>query len=383
MNNKFVTKTSSHNAEGWHIALENVDLFVTEEGAQIAPVTFHIGGQDIEPYHLSPWQDEDKTGLSGALKNLRGEIFCMPFGGNAEEFQGERHPAHGEVSGDHWHLISASQEGDLTEIQFGVTTNVRKAEVVKTITVNRSHPVLYFSHKISGASGPMPLGHHPIVKMPGKGERMYLAIGNFKFGMTCPGIFSDPEKNAYQTLARGAEFDSIECIPSLLRDSETLDYSVFPSPCGFTDLFSVFKKPNGSPAWVAAVYPDRGYLWFALKDPAVLPSTTIWVSNSGRFFKPWDGRTRCIGIEDTCSFFANGLRDSAEPNFLNQKGFPTAIDLSGGAEIRHIQGVVPIPKDFGKIGSVSFQGNRVTFLGIHGKKVFAPVDYNYVMTGKK
>ena len=102
MAENFVTKTNSHKSDGWLISTENIELFVTEEGGQIAPVTFTVGGKAIMPYHLTPWQDEDKTGLSGALKNLRGEIFCMPFGGNAELVNGEKHPAHGEVSGEKW-----------------------------------------------------------------------------------------------------------------------------------------------------------------------------------------------------------------------------------------------------------------------------------------
>lgn len=382
MSSDLIRESVSHNAEGWKVSLENVDFFVTKYGAQLAPAVFHTGSGDIEPYHISPW-DDDRNALTGALKNLRGDFFCMPFGGNAEKFRGEKHPAHGEVSGDPWHLISAERKDDMTEIKFSISVKVRKAEVVKTIAVNRNHSVFYFKHEITGASGTIPLGHHPIVQMPEKGEHMYLSLGDFELGMTCPGIFSDPEKNAYQILDRGKPFDSIERIPSLLRDTETLDYSQFPSPYGFTDLFSVFKKPEKNPAWTVAVYPERGYLWFALKDASVLPSTTVWISNSGRFFHPWNGHTRCIGIEDTCSFFAEGYKSSVGHNFLNEKGFATAVDLTGGAEIRHIQGVAPVPHDFGRVTAVQFGENNVVFTENHGKKVTVPVDFGFVMRGGK
>ena len=95
----FVRKSSSHNADGWLVNAPGIEYFVTEEGGQIAPVVFRLpDGKTVEPYHLTPWQDEDKSGLSGALKNLRGEIFCMPFGGNADPVNGEKHPSHGECS---------------------------------------------------------------------------------------------------------------------------------------------------------------------------------------------------------------------------------------------------------------------------------------------
>lgn len=381
MAENFVTKTNSHNADGWLISTENIELFVTEEGAQIAPVTFTVGGKAIMPYHLTPWQDEDKTGLSGALKNLRGEIFCMPFGGNAELVNGEKHPAHGEVSGEKWELLSASVSGDVSTIAFGISVKVRKADVVKTVKINRKHPVLYFTHTISNSSGEMALGHHPIIKMPENGEKMYLSVGKFDFGMTCPGIFSDPRKEAYQILDRGKEFTTISAVPALPRDLDSIDYSEFPSPYGFTDLFSVFKKPSDKPAWVVAVYPEQGYLWFALKDAAVLPSTTLWISNSGRFFAPWNGRTYCIGVEDTCSFFAEGLKPSIDHNFLNDKGFPTTIRFQKEkpTEIRHIQGVAPVPADFGKVEEVEFGDGCVTFIDWKGKRVSVPVDYEFVM----
>lgn len=381
MTENFVARTSSHNADGWLITTDHIELFVTEEGAQIAPVTFKVGGKTIMPYHLSPWQDEEKRGLSGALKNLRGEIFCMPFGGNAEMVNGEKHPSHGEVSGDPWELLSANVSGDISTIEFGISVRIRKAEVVKTVKINRNHPVLYFTHTISGCGGEMPLGHHPILKMPEEGERMYLSLGSFDFGMTCPGIFSDPRRKAYQILDRGKEFSSIEAVPALPRDLESVDYSQFPSPYGFTDLFSVFKKPSDKPAWVAAVYPEQGYLWFALKDAAVLPSTTIWISNSGRFFAPWNGRTFCIGVEDTCSYFAEGLKPSLERNLLNEKGFPTAIgfDPKKPTKVHHIQGVAPVPPTFGKVKDVEFGDECAVFVDLHGNRVSVPVDHSFVM----
>ena len=113
----------------------------------------------------------------------------------------------------------------------------------------------------------------------------------------------------------------------------------------------------------------------------MLPSTTLWISNSGRFFAPWNGRTYCIGVEDTCSFFAEGLKPSIDHNFLNDKGFPTTIRFQKEkpTEIRHIQGVAPVPADFGKVEEVEFGDGCVTFIDWKGKRVSVPVDYEFVM----
>ena len=58
----FVRKSSSHNADGWLVNAPGIEYFVTEEGGQIAPVVFRLpDGKTVEPYHLTPWQDEDKS----------------------------------------------------------------------------------------------------------------------------------------------------------------------------------------------------------------------------------------------------------------------------------------------------------------------------------
>ena len=55
---------------------------------------------------------------------------------------------------------------------------------------------------------------------------------------------------------------------------------------------------------------DEGFLWFSLKDPAVLPMTMLWMENHGRHFPPWNGRNCCLGLEDLCGYFAGGYAPS-------------------------------------------------------------------------
>ena len=86
-------------------------------------------------------------------------------------------------------------------------------------------------------------------------------------------------------------------------------------------------------------------------------------------------------MEDTCSYFADGLKHSVEPNKLNGLGFPTAIrfDPEKPTVIRHIQGVAQVPADFRKVADVEFGDRTVTFRDVNGKSVTAAVDYQFVM----
>jgi len=65
----------------------------------MAPVTFFRNtSHPIQPYHISPWQDEAPIEMPApVLKTLRGDCFCLPFGGNSEAVAGEKHPPHGEI----------------------------------------------------------------------------------------------------------------------------------------------------------------------------------------------------------------------------------------------------------------------------------------------
>src|SRR5580698_3993621 len=83
----------------WRIASNTVEAFVTEIGGHIGPVTFDRHDRRIRPYSVAPWAEErDAATLEPILKVLRGDFFCMPFGGNSTVFAGENHPVHGETA---------------------------------------------------------------------------------------------------------------------------------------------------------------------------------------------------------------------------------------------------------------------------------------------
>jgi hypothetical protein len=74
------------------------------------------------------------------------------------------------------------------------------------------------------------------------------------------------------------------------------------------------------PAWVAATNAEAGYVWFSLKDPAVLRTTVFWIENHGRHGHPWNGRNNCLGLEDVTAHFADGLAASTRDNVLTKEG---------------------------------------------------------------
>ena len=165
------------------------------------------------------------------------------------------------------------------------------------------------------------------------------------------------------------------------------DLTKLPSRFGYADLVQLVNEPwdkSGGPAWTTAVFNDEGFLWFALKDPAVLRSTIFWMENHGRHGHPWRGRNNCLGLEDVTAFFADGLGESTRDNVLTAEGIPTAVDLRADkpTTINYIQGVVKVPDGFDVVESVKFGPNEVTFTSASGKSVSAPVKHDFVKSGK-
>ena len=379
---KLYSEAESFGARGWWLQGVNVELFLTEQGGQHAPGNFRLtNGACIQPYYLSPWQ-ERKPDLSSIplLQYLRGDFFCLPFGGNAEAVDGHQYQCHGETSACEWRFAAAHRESASTVFEFTQEGKVLPTKVTKRIELKDGQSALYLQHTVTGLEGKMPYGHHAILKLPSANEKMYFSCGKFDLGMTPTSLFSDPANWEYQFLASGEEFASLEALPTLFKQPATWDYSVYPSPVGYTDLFALLKKPSATPAWAVASYADAGYLYYSLKNAAELPSTTIWVANSGRYEEPWNGISSNFAIEETCSYFADGWKPSIEENALTRKGWRTCGEFHAAEPktVRLIQGVSAIPDGFTKVATADFQPGKVVFTDVNGLSATATVDWEFL-----
>ena len=379
---KLYSEAESFGARGWWLQGVNVELFLTEQGGQHAPGNFRLAnGACIQPYYLSPWQ-ERKPDLSSIplLQYLRGDFFCLPFGGNAEAVDGHQYQCHGETSACEWRFAAAHRESASTVFEFTQEGKGLPTKVTKRIDLKDGQSARYLQHPVTGLEGKMPYGHHAILKLPSANEKMYFSCGKFDLGMTPTSLFSDPANWEYQFLASGEEFASLEALPTLFKQPATWDYSVYPSPVGYTDLFALLKKPSATPAWAVASYADAGYLYYSLKNAAELPSTTIWVANSGRYEEPWNGISSNFAIEETCSYFADGWKPSIEENALTRKGWRTCGEFHAAEPktVRLIQGVAAIPDGFTKVAAADFQPGKVVFTDVNGLSATATVDWEFL-----
>lgn len=369
--------------DSWILATENVELAVTQLGGHMAPVFFYRDtDRPIQPYHISPWQGEASKIGEPVLVPLRGDFFCAPFGAD-NEYRGEKHVAHGESATRKWSGASVETQGQVHRLTMQMKTKARPGRINKTLSLIPGHNAVYAQHVLEDFSGKMCLGHHATLAAGDEERSLAVSTSPFAIGRTFPDLYSNPANREYQALAIDAGFRSLTRVPTRFKRPASIDASRFPHLLGYDDQIALFKKPSSKPAWITAVAAGQGYLWYAFKDPSVLPATVFWMSNRGRHGPPWRGRNLCLGLEDVCGYFAAGLKPSAAENPIQREGIPTTISLSKSKPtvIRTIQGVVKIPSGFVKVRSVRFDREQVTFRCVSGKTVSAAVCIGFLNNG--
>lgn len=365
-------------APSWEFSSDLVEACLTREGGHLAPVRFHTSRGVVQPYAIAPWATQaDKVAMEPPLKYLRGDFFCAPFGGNDSPWQGERHSAHGETACAPWACESIRREGSRVELVARMQTTVRPGTVTKRICLLDGETNVYCSHRLEGLEGPMPLGHHAMLRFDQSAGQ--IALSPFRYAQVCPTAFEQPALGGYNALKTGAKFRSLRSVP--LAAGGHADLSVYPAREGFEDLVMLCARDTGQPAWSAVVFPEQGWMWFSIKAPRLLASTVLWHSNGGRHYPPWSGRhRRVLGIEEVTAYFHFGLAQSARANRLADRGIPTALHLRADTPltIPYIMGVAELPEGFDWLRSIRLEADCLVARSRSGKTLHHPVNLNFI-----
>ncbi len=368
-----------HGAPSWRLANDVVEAWLTRDGGHLGPVRFRTRRGVVRPFAVAPWVPREVgPDLPRVLRTLRGDFFCLPFGGNAEPWRGERHPAHGETAVGRWRRVSCGPAGGATELVARLRLRIRRGIVTKRIRLLPGQTVLYCSHEIAGLAGPMCLGHHAMLRFPDEEGAGRIACSGFRFGQVLPARFEDPVRGGYSSLRPGAVFRDLRRVPR--ADGGFADLTRYQAREGFEDLVLLATRPARPVAWTAVVFPREGYLWFALKNPAQLAATVLWHSNGGRHYPPWNGRHRhVLGLEEVTANFDLGLAASARPNPLSRRGVPTTVTLRPDRPLRipYVMGVTAIPRGFDAVRRVRFGPDHLVFVSGSGRTARQAIDWSF------
>jgi hypothetical protein len=368
----------------WSVRSSTVEAFVTEAGGHLAPVIFDRTRRRIQPYSVSPWWNEKLSADTPTiLKVLRGDFFCLPFGGNTDAFRGEHHPVHGETANRKWKFENLSCAKGRTTLHLSLKISIRPGRVDKHISLLDGQNAVYCQDIVSGMRGPVNFGHHAMLKFPDQPGSGVLSHSPIQFGMVTPQAAEDPATFGYSILKPGAKFSRLNRVPTMTGG--WADLSQYPARRGFEDIALLATKPIRPFAWIAVTFPAERYVWFALKDPKVLRQTLLWHSNGGRHYAPWNGQhLNVLGIEDLTSYFHYGVAPSARRNQLNKLGLQTCLTLrpQESLMVNYIMGVAVVPRSFNETRRIEPERNGIRLISGSGRSVTVPLRFDFVNTGE-
>lgn len=353
------------------LALTGNKMVLDTEVGHIRTLEFSHGGRTTAPLHVAPWVTDAPIDRDSALfpteQALSGDFLCAPFCASDVE----PGPLHGWTANAPW-AVTASSAANAT---YTLSRPVLGAEVTKRLELRAGQPFLYVTHQFSGGGGSIPASHHAMIRVAGTAALSYSPKAMVFTGDQPQE--SDPAKgrSLLQYPFRG---DDLSAIP--LAAGGTVDVHTYPLAERHEDVVELVESPGNILGWTAALRDAEDDIVLLLKDSRVLPQTTLWMSNGGRDYEPWNGRhTRVLGIEDGRSFGAAGHRGSIEPNFVTQQGIPTAFDLGGVVTIRYAIGAIPRPAGWTRVTTVSSAGETLTLTDIGGGTQSVPFSAQWLL----
>lgn len=373
-----------HNEPSYCFGTTSTKVCVTRMGGMMAPVTFYADSDaPVQPYYINPWANEGcDDDVPTLLAVLRGDLFCAPFGGNDDPHEGTTYPPHGSTANLAWALAEARMDDDGTSVRM-TQTQPQGGEVEKTMAVLEGQSVIYSRHRLRGMSGPMCLGHHPNLFIPDEAGQGYMSHAPHRFAHVYTQPVENPEERGYSCLKPNTPIEDFRAVPTIT--GETTDLTRYPNRRGFEDIVMLSAREDLEFAWTAFSLPSSGYVWFSLKDPKVLASSLVWMSNGGRHFPPWNGRNiNTIGLEEITAYFHEGIATSAAENFVNAQGIPTSVQLNPdtATDVNFIQGVARIDEDFKRVASIeAVDEGTIRLVSEEGKSVETNVAWGFLKSG--
>lgn len=236
------------------------------------------------------------------IQVLRGSMFCMPFGENAEEFNGIKHVLHGKTFNGCWDKASFHAKDNKKELHLKMELDDEGGRGEKVLSFKEGQPVIYEQDIVSGIEASMPVAFHPTLQLP---QAVNTALFDISAPLTCYTPPFPPEEageKGYSLLKADQEITDLT--KALCVDGRIVRLMSCPISRGYEDVVYFLGDTARDFCYTAVTDKEKGYLYFQLKNPRLLSSTMLWISNGGRHYAPWNGRINSVlGIEEACSYF--------------------------------------------------------------------------------
>ncbi|HZE92866.1 MAG TPA: hypothetical protein VE029_14330 [Rhizobacter sp.] len=282
-------------------------------GGMLAPVVFRAPGRpDFSPLQVAPWADEpDADRWPGALRRLRGEWPCVPFGrcdrparlppGWQPQAPGDPWE-HGYAWHHPWHWLDLAEPHALgLQIDLPADQDVRR--LTRTVRAVPDAPALDIELQIHVRRAcTLPVALHPTLRL--NAGRVRLTLAHDGPGLTYP-VPAEPGRSR---VAADTRFDRLAAVA--LAAGGTGDFTAYPQASDSEELMQLMQMRGP----VTAHFVDAGWALTLDWDRALLPDLMLWVSHGGRLHPPWNGRHFALGLEPMNAAFDLGRVACAPPD---------------------------------------------------------------------
>jgi hypothetical protein len=300
-------------------------LAIQTLGGMVGPVTFLLAdGRQVSPLHVAAWgNDTARFSLPGILQRLRGEWPCVPFGADADRqlstdwsVKGVRlagfESPHGYSSNADWRWVGDSDESATLVLDYPIEHPIGR--LTRRVIPDPQAPAIDFELTIIARRDcALPIGLHPVFRVPAKPDALRLMPGAYRAVRTYPGEVEP----GHALFAENMRFANLGQAPR--RDGGVIDASRLPFAESAEDLLQLLAVDGA----MALHYGDESYVARLTWRPEHFPSLLLWFSNHGRQYYPWLGRHRALGVEPICSAFDLGPALSSGANPIADEGVMT------------------------------------------------------------
>ncbi|MEQ1949793.1 hypothetical protein [Mesorhizobium sp. CN2-181] len=335
------------------IATDGITVAFNPQGGIIDDLLIEpAGGIPLRPLHKAPWVRDGEAvpeHVAPVERRLAGDFFCAPFGVATAEVA-----IHGWAANGDWvNAGTETAEGGTVTATYRLRQPIEGARLTKRISLHPGHPVVYQEHIFEGGSGRLPVAHHAMLHVPGGAQLSFSPkIGG---GTPATPLETDPAKGR-SMLAYPQRFENLSSVRR--ADGQAVDASFYPFDRSHEDLIMMSETPSAKLGWSAALAAKDGFLFFAVKDAAMLPQTILWMSNGGRDYAPWNGRHRAvIGIEEGAADLGINLAKPGKP-----PDPPSGLTLAPGriTSIRYAFGAIAVPMGWARVADIAVENGKVT-----------------------
>jgi len=331
-------------------------------GSETPNVLWEAPWETIEPHRFSGRKHERKYGpemVGRFLAGYTGHAICLDYFGAPSPRETESGlPLHGEIASRRWRVLEARRQASGAVLRMDVRAPRSQLQFERKVSVLAGESVVYFRQRLTNLRNT---------------GRPYQWVEHAAFG---PPLLERGESVVAMPAIHARSWPLGYEGKALLADNRVSHWPEAFTPAGAAiDVSKCFMKDGTG--FVLAALLDRareygfvaalnwrlgllaGYL-FRRSD---FPWVAIWEENRARAYSPWNGETRCRGLEFGNTPMPLGLASAVQHGPIFGEAAVGWLDARASREAGHVAFLCEVPKAWRGVRDVTPQRQEIVIEG--------------------